>query len=226
MKEINTVSLISVQNPDLAKDTGIHMAMIFAGKFNKTAVYIPAGCLCEREGKISLTELRYLYEKGKNFNFKSEGNPVILNPFSCILEHEEEPEEYKYFNFITNISSHFDAAFLNIGNLSPAKTLCFMENTGQTIAVFDCSFPNYKEKLQVFIRNIKMIYGEQSFIKEKIVYLILNGNMAESKKTAEIIRKFLKYDEEELSERIFCAAQSKWEQKVFIKNIKNRIFPS
>lgn len=207
-------SVLSLQSGESAQETGIFLAKTMWEKSKQRILYMPAGLQFEGVGDVSMTELYFAYRKQQPFPLPQQvRKPVLVAPFHCFLEGEEITDE-QYFVFVRQLASCTDCMVVSLDGVSPGRLHWFLENSHMVAVVADCSKGTPTARFLGFLRNLKLLWGEDLGEQLKRFLFILSGGTQEEKKALQAqLRKEVLWLGQEEEEIVFLTEEEVGRQK-------------
>lgn len=207
-------SVLSLQSGESAQEMGCHIAKILWEKQKQRILYVPAGIQFEGAGDASMTELYFAYRKKQPFPLPAQPRkPVLISPFHCFLEGEEIADE-QFYDLIVQLASSADCTVTSLDGLSPGRLHWFLVHSYLVAVVVDCAKGTPSARFFGFLKNLKLLWGEDLGEQLKRFLFILSGGTVEEKAALQAqLRQEVLWLEQEAEGVVFVTEEELGRQK-------------
>lgn len=207
-------SVFSLQSRESAQEMGIFLAKTLWEKNKQRILYVPAGMQFEGEGEASMTELYFAYRKKQPFPLPTQvRKPILVSPFHCFLEGEEIADT-QYYDFMAQLAGSVDCMVASLDGLSPGRLHWFLEHSHTVAVLVDCARGAPYARFFGFLKNLKLLWGEELGEQLKRFLFILSGGNGDEKAALQAqLRQEVLWLEQETEGVVFVTEEELGRQK-------------
>lgn len=207
-------SVFSLQSGESTQEMGMYLAKLLWEKQRQRILYVPAGMQFEGSGEVSMTELYFAYRKKQPLPLPPQARkPVFVSPFHCFLE-GEEMQDAQYYDFMAQLAARVDCMVASLEGVSPGQLHWFLEHSHTVAVLVDCTKGAPAERFFGFLKNLKLLWGEELGERLKRFLFILSGGNAEEKASLQMqLRQEVLWLEAEAEGVIFVTEEELGRQK-------------
>lgn len=207
-------SVLSLQSGESGQEMGNFLAKALWERHKQPVLYVPAGIQFEGTGEVSMTELYFAYRKKQPFPLPMQGKkPILVSPFHCFLEGEEIADD-RYYDFMTQLATSVDCMVASLDGVSPGRMHWFLEHSVLVAVVVDCAKGMPSARFFGFLKNLKLLWGEDLGEQLKRFLFILSGGNAEKKATLQTqLRQEILWPEQEEESVVMLTEEELGRQK-------------